>query len=228
MLEVMRKMKLEQQAREQAKQAKAMQKVKAQQRKLAQQKLEMQKAKAQQRKLAQQQMNQQKAKLAQQRKEQQKEQHVQILSRRSRPVSHAHALTNGSPASGQLGSHIMKTQGEKQAIVKLESVPGIALGSVLLKGLKISVPQVQALVHSGSVRVNDHITTAGDENSLLKGTETILVATARLIKDRNKAGISAFKLAQQSTPAPGPCGPVELLCKRLRSVRRHWLITPGN
>ena len=76
--------------------------------------------------------------------------------------------------------------------------------------------------------VNDHITTAGDENSLLKGTETILVATARLIKDRNKAGISAFKLAQQSTPAPGPCGPVELLCKRLRSVRRHWLITPGN
>merc|ERR1719506_1251290 len=169
-------MKLEQQAREQAKQAKA-----------------MQKAKAQQRKLAQQQMDQQKAKLAQQRQEQQKEQHVQILSRRSRPVSHAHALTKGSPATGQLGSHVMKTQGEKQAIVKLESVPGIALGSVLLKG-----------------------------------PETILVATARLIKDRNKAGISAFKLAQQSTPAPGPCGPVELLCKRLRSVRRHWLITPGN
>merc|ERR1719506_3086920 len=77
-------MKLEQQAREQAKQAKA-----------------MQKAKAQQRKLAQQQMDQQKAKLAQQRQEQQKEQHVQILSRRSRPVSHAHALTKGSPATGQ-------------------------------------------------------------------------------------------------------------------------------
>merc|ERR1719482_1611045 len=150
----------------------------------------MQKAKAQQRKLAQQQMNQQKAKLAQQRKEQQKEQHVQILSRRSRPVSHAHALTNGSPAAGQLGGHIMKTQGEKQAIVKLESVPGIALGSVLLKGLKISVPQVQALVHSGSVRVNDHITTAGDENSLLKGTETILVSMPVHVesKERSKAG----------------------------------------
>ena len=213
MLEVMRKMKLQHESREKAKQAKAMQKQKLQQRKLAQQKLAQQK-------LAQ----QKKAKLAQQRKEQ-KEQHVQILSRRPRGNTPAvsHTATHGARMIPP------NTKAEKR-IVSLASAPSVALGTVLLKGLKLSVPQVQALVHSGSVRVNDHITTAGDETSLLKGTETILVSmpVRREVKDRGKTGISAFKLAQQSAPPPGPSGPVELLCKRLRSVRRHWLIAHAN
>ena len=219
MVEVMRKMKEEQQAREKAKQAKAIQKAKLQQRKVTQQKV----------------AQQQKAKLGTQQRKESQEQQVQILSRRPRgnisvPVSHAHVLQQSSATNH--GTRMMKKKGDTR-IVKLTSVPGVALGSLLLKSLKISVPQVQALVHAGLVRVNDHITTAGDENSLLKGPETILVSMPEN-KERTKQseslmrGIPAFKLAQQATPSPGSGGPVELLCKRLRSVRRHWLIAHAN
>ena len=218
MVEVMRRMKEEQQAREKAKQVKAIQKAKAQQRKVTQLKDAVQ---------------QQKAKLTTQPRKEQQEQQVQILSRQ-RPVSVSHAQAVQQSPTTAPGTRMMISNANAETrVVKLASMPGVALGSLLLTGLKISVPQVQVLVHSGLVRVNDHITNAGDENSLLKGSEAILVSMPEN-KERTKTsespmrGIPAFKLAQQATPSPGSGGPVELLCKRLRSVRRHWLIAHAN